>query len=74
MHVSVKIPSAVNEAASFVTARHRDLKPGILKLAERKQSSPLADQVQVPPVSEMVQTWNSAERIDSSMPRLTATQ
>src|SRR5271165_3010342 len=64
MHISVQIPSAINEAASYVTARRRNFKPGILKLGERKQSSPLADQVQVPPVSEVVQKRDSAERID----------
>jgi hypothetical protein len=64
MDISVQIPSAINEAASFVTARRRDFKPGILKLREWKQSSPLADQIQVPPVSEVVQKRDSAERID----------
>jgi hypothetical protein len=64
VHISVKIPSAINEAASFVTAGRRDFKPGILKVGEWKQSSPLADQVKVPPVSEVVQKRDSAERID----------
>jgi hypothetical protein len=54
MHLSVQIPSAINEAASFVTSRRRNFKPGILKLGEWKQSSPLADQSQIPPVSEVV--------------------
>jgi hypothetical protein len=64
VHISVKIPSAIDEAASFVTSRCRDFKPGILKLGEWKQSSPLADQVQVPPVREVIQKRDSAERID----------
>jgi hypothetical protein len=64
VHIFVKIPSAINEATSFVTARRRDFESGILKLGEWKQSPPLADQVQVPPVSEVVQKRDSAERID----------
>jgi hypothetical protein len=63
MHIPVQVPSPVDLSASLIAPRGRNLDTVRLQLCERKKTTHAQNELQVSSISEVVEKWDSAERV-----------